>query len=74
MIAAFANPEIYESLEVEAYKHAIRLPLTRFCGRASAGGCSARSVALLLRQLPLPSRIVNQTPSGGGEGRRHSGL
>jgi hypothetical protein len=34
--AGFANPEVYEYLEVERIKYAIRLPPTGFCRNGSA--------------------------------------
>ena len=58
--AAFANPEVYEFLEAEDYKYAIRLPANRILqeqDRLSAetpGRASADHGPSILRQLPLP--------------------
>jgi Transposase DDE domain group 1 len=40
--AGFANPDIYEYLEAEGVKYAIRLPANRVCKNASATCSSVR--------------------------------
>jgi hypothetical protein len=47
--AGFANPEVYEFLEAEHIKYAIRYPPTKFCSRGSATCSSARSGDLRTR-------------------------
>src|SRR5271165_2523271 len=73
--AAFANPEIYEFLEAEGMGYAIRLPANRILQEKIGyllkppGGSTAGRDTALPRQLPLPSRIMEQVPPGGGQGR-----
>jgi hypothetical protein len=61
--AAFANPEVYELLEAEDYRHTIRLPANSVL-QESIGwllkrrGPTATRGPPLSRQLQLPSRLM----------------
>ena len=57
--AAFANPEVYEYLEAEGNKYAIRLPANRFCRNGSATCSSARSAGRRTRcAVPMPASAI----------------
>ena len=73
--AAFAKPEIYELLEAEDIRYAIRLagqPGVAAADRPPAdatGRPAAQEADRVLRQLPLPGQRLDPSPSGGGQGR-----
>ena len=75
--AAFAMPEVYEFLEAERIKYAIRLPPTRFC-RAGSAICSRaqsddlRTMCAVPCQFQLSGR--NLGPSRGGLSPRSTGI
>jgi hypothetical protein len=61
--AAFANPEVYELLEVEAYKYTIRLPANsvlreRIGSLKRPGGRPSHEVCRYLRQVQLRGRFM----------------
>ena len=73
--AAFAKPEIYELLEAEGIRYAIRLPANQVLQRAdrlppqAAGRPTTQEADRVLRQLPLPGQGLDQSAPGGGQGR-----
>ena len=77
--AAYANPEIYEFLEVEGFKYTIRLPANTVLQERIAGllkrpvGRPPHEVRQLLRERPLSGRVMEQSPPGGGKGGVASG-
>ena len=73
--AAFANPEVYEFREAEAYKYAIRLPANqiltiedRISAQAPCWSSTERGAAVL-RQLPPSGAKLEDTAPRGGQGR-----
>ena len=75
--AAFAKPEVYELLEAEGIRYAIRLPANPVLQRAdrppadAAGRPAAQEADRVLRQLPLPGQGLD--PSRVGWWPRSSG-
>ena len=73
--AAFAKPEIYELLEHEGIRYAIRLPANQVLQRRIGHlltrpvGRPPKKPVVSLRQLPLPGQGLDPSPSGGGQGR-----
>ena len=77
--AGFANPEVYEYLEGEGIKYAIRLPANRvlqerigYLLKRPVGRPSARCPALL-RELHLPSGKLDEAAPRSRQGRVASG-
>ena len=68
--AAFANPEVYEFLEAERLKYAIRLPANRVLAgphrlpAQAPGRASAERGPPLLRQLPLSGGKLEDSRAG----------
>src|SRR5262249_44043868 len=71
--AAFALPDVYEYLEAEGFRYAIRRePGTPRTNRAAAHATRGTAGALcppLLRELPLPGAELEPGAPGRGEGR-----
>jgi hypothetical protein len=69
----FANSQVYELLETERIKYAIRLPANRICKRGSATGSSALSAARpTMSGNPTRASSIrlelDETPPGGRQG------
>src|ERR1700736_6595499 len=64
--AGFANPDIYEFLEAERIKYAIRLPANRILPRKDRPSAEAPrwTSAALLCELHLSSRELDKIPPG----------
>ena len=73
--AAFANPEVYEFLEAERIKYAIRLPANHVLQEQdrlpaqAPGRPTAERGASLLCQLHLSGGKLDQAAPGGRQGR-----
>jgi len=72
--AAFALPELYEYLEAECFRYAIRLPANTVLQERIAPllkrpvGRPSKSVTTALRELPVPGADLGQRASRGREG------